>query len=113
MEINQNGLMAPKSNTRKLSREGKSTPAKDQTELDLEKLVFGDEKGFRENVKHQAAVNSTSSDENEGNESLTRQEFEEDDVESGNEDIEAVEDSDVSSAMLHRRSKLICCSYFS
>jgi hypothetical protein len=108
-------MMAPKGTlTKSLTVEDSILP-KDQAELELEKLVFGDEEGFRENVRHQAALDSASSEEDESEHSFNRRVLEKDNIGpgSGSDNLEGVEDSDVSLAMPNSQSQLMYCSCFS
>ncbi len=62
---------------------------KDATELELEKLVFGDEKGFHDNLKLHKQINSPQ------NSSIAEKTQEKGQEEADNEGLEGLEDSAV------------------
>ena len=76
---------------------------KDQTELELEKLVFGDDAGFRKSLKLQEQDTShefSSSDEEKAG-------LEEADASGQDDNLEALADADVRWASLYNRQSLM------
>lgn len=68
--------------------------AEDATEAELEKLVFGDEIGFREGIKsHIRETHDLVSDDDGGD--AENEEHDERDVEQGGDDLGALDDSEV------------------